>query len=200
MPERPERKALLKYVYRSLVFTEVIPVPARMDQNGLEVLWLSLAASQVSLPALALLGRGRGALGYGQSSPWQRPPHRTSVAGGGVALSYRHASFALLARQLATTAETTPVSWGKSSCPTTPSLPWSGHAAPGSCGSRCEPPAVSRLFLHRHPTQTGVTKSRANAAFLPIAWATAHKTTGSLEKPWSVPWCVQSLLLLLSCP
>lgn len=36
--------------------------------------------------------------------------------------------------------------------PTTPSLPRSGDAAPGSCGgSRCGPPPVSCLLLHHHP-------------------------------------------------
>lgn len=59
MTECPERKMLLKYVHRSLVFIEVTTVCLLVaGQKGLEVLQLSLAAVLVFLSVLALLGTG----------------------------------------------------------------------------------------------------------------------------------------------
>lgn len=65
---------------------------------------------------------------------------------------------------------------------------------------RCEPPPVSRCSSTIALAQTAATKACANAVFLPMAGAIAHKTTRSLEKPCSVSRCVQPLLLLLSWP
>lgn len=137
--------------------------------------------------------RQKGALDCGKGSPWWRPPPQEARCWRRGFLCSSHASIMPLLtekRQVATTAETTPVSHGKSSPPQPHLSPGVGtqHQAAVAAGvghHQCHA-CSSTIIL----TQTGLTKARANAVFLPIACACAHKTTLILEKPWSISWCM----------
>lgn len=100
-------------------------------------------------------------------------------------------------RQVAPTAETTPVSRGKPSSPQPRLSPGAGTqpqaaVAAGVGHHRCHACSFTIIL-----TQTGVTKARASAVFLPVACACAHKTTLTSEKPRSISRCME---LLLSWP
>lgn len=169
-------------------------------QKGLEVLQLSLAVLQVCSSALVLMGRGREghwAVGRAPRGGDTPPSAGCPVLEEGVSLwqSRQHPAV--------TDGEKTGGNNGRdNTCEpgeifATPPQP---HLASG-VGRQPQAAAAAGVCHHQgHArsstivlTQTGVTKAHADAIFLPIACAGAHKATLILEKPWSVSQCMQSL-------
>lgn len=134
------QKILLEYVHRSPVFAEVILLSA---SGGSEKPRAPTAVTACSPDLFICTGlaaqRHRGAVG--------RAPHSR------VPPCWRYWSIMPLLTENAgaNNGRDDICERGEILPPTTPSLPLSGDAAPGSCGSRCGPPSVSCLLLHRHP-------------------------------------------------
>lgn len=160
MTERPERKMLLKYVHRSLVFIEV----ALLSASGRSQRpWGPTAVTGCSPSLFVCAGlagdRHRGALGCGKGSLWSRPSMGCLLLEEGLSVEQSRQHHTMTEnRQAATTAQATPVSRGKSSTP----QPLHGDAAQaavaagvGPTGVRPDPPPSSSLKQEwQRPTLT----------------------------------------------